>query len=93
MRLYATLLFVLVAGIAVADEVTWTPPHQIRVMVVDRDSGPVPGVAVTVRQVDSRGAAQGLVAITDDNGSAAFKKLPRGSTSSNSSSRGLPRPR
>ena len=32
MRPFATLLFVLVAGIAVADEVTWTPPHQIRVM-------------------------------------------------------------
>lgn len=75
---YGAAVLVLLSSAALADELKWSPPHQIRAVAVDRDSRPVAGVTVTVRAVGVDRVDRTLVELTDSRGAVAFRRVPRG---------------
>ena len=71
----ATAIVIALVGAVKTSEVKWTKPGEIKIVVVDRDSEPVPGATVVLS--DSASAHQRSV-ITDANGRAAFSGVSRG---------------
>ena len=71
----ATAIVIALVGAVKTSEVKWTKPGEIKIVVVDRDSEPVPGATVVLS--DSAGGHQRSV-ITDANGRAGFSGVSRG---------------
>jgi hypothetical protein len=66
----------LLTGMAKKGEIVWSKPGEIRLVVVDRESVPIPGVAVTLSKVgDDQSQA---IVISDKGGRASFSRVVPG---------------
>ena len=69
-------LTLLVMGMAQGSAVVWTKPGELRVAVVDRDQGPIPGVTVELVSVANERSLRTV--ISDPKGRAGFSGVGPG---------------